>query len=83
MVQYLVEKNELRDIFRELGLADATLQNKFECSGLKQYADDLLHAWINERDKVLNNPDYPGGATWENLKKALSKEQHHGAVEAI
>ena len=76
-------KKELRDLFRDLGLANVTLQNHFEVYGLNQYADDLLLAWINERDNVLNNTDYPGGATWENLRKALTKLGHHGAGERV
>ena len=72
-------KEELRDLFRDLGLANATLQNHFEDYGLKKYAEDLLHAWINKRDDVLKK----GGPTWENLKTALSEKGHNGAVEEI
>ena len=79
-MKYL-DKKQLRDLFRELGLANATLQNHFHHYGLNDYAEDLLLAWIKERDNVLSNPEYPGGATWENLRKALTELGHHGAVE--
>ena len=78
LVKYL-QKEELRDIFRELGLANAILQNHFKDYGLNEYAEDLLKAWINKRDGVLKK----GGPTWENLKTALTEKGHNGAVEEI
>ena len=78
-----LNKEQLRDIFRDLGLADATLQEHYQDYGLDEYAEDLLIAWINKRDDVLDNPDYPGGATWENLRKALAKNGHNGAREQL
>ena len=78
-----LSKNQLKDLFRELGLADSTLQNCFETADKDEYADNLLHAWINKRDYVLTSTEYPGGPTWENLKKALHNIGHHGAAEAI
>ena len=83
LVRYLQINGELRDLFRELGLANAILQEHYENYGLSQYAEYLLCAWINGRDNVLNNPAYPGGATWENLREALTKLGHHGAAEKI
>ena len=73
-----LNKEELRDLFRELGLAHRTLQNHFENYGVDQYADSLLCAWINERDNVPT-----GGATWENLKTALQKNGCGGAANQI
>ena len=78
-----LDKEQLRDLFRELGLANKTLQDHYENYGLSQYAEEMLEAWINGRDNVLNNPAYPGGATWENLRKALTKYGHHGAAGEI
>ena len=72
-------KEELRDLFRDLGLANATLQNHFKDHGLNEYAEDLLLAWINKRDGVLKK----GGPTWGNLKTALTNKGHNGAVEEI
>ena len=83
LVRYLDINGELRDLFRELGLANDTLQNHYENYGLREYAEYLLRAWINGRDNVLNNPPYPGGATWENLRKALTELGHHGAAEEV
>ena len=62
LLNYL-NKEQLRNLFRQLGLANATLQDHFHHYGLNDYAEDLLLAWINERDNVLSNPEYPGGAT--------------------
>ena len=77
-MKYL-NKDQLRDIFRELGLANATLQEHSQDYGLNEYAEDLLTAWINKRDDVLEK----GGPTWENLKTALTEKGHKGAVEEI
>ena len=78
-MKYLDKKEQLRDLFRELGLADATLQEHYQDYGLNEYAEDLLKAWINKRDGVLEK----GGPTWENLKTALTEKGHKGAVEEI
>ena len=77
LVSYL-NKEKLRDLFRELGLADRTLQDNFATPGVDQYADSLLRAWINERDNVPT-----GGATWENLKTALQSIGCGGAANQI
>ena len=82
LVRYL-NKDQLKNLFRELGLADKTLKNNFQNYGDDQYADEMLEAWINGRDNVLNNPAYSGGATWENLRKGLAKLGHHGAAAAV
>ena len=78
-MKYLDKKEQLRDLFRELGPADATLQEHYQDYGLNEYAEDLLKAWINKRDGVLEK----GGPTWENLKTALTAKGHNGAVEEI
>ena len=78
-----LDKQQLKNLFRELGLADTTLQDHLDHYGLSQYAEDLVHAWINGRDDVLKKPEYPGGATWDNLRKALDKEGHGGAALQI
>ena len=51
LVDYL-NKEQLRDLFCELGLANRTLQEYFEVYGVGQYADSLLRAWINEEANV-------------------------------
>ena len=80
---YYLNKEQLKDLFRELGLADVTLQNHFKDCSLMAYAEDLLHAWISGRDNVLNHPNYPDGATWVNLKKALTLLGHKGTAGRI
>ena len=77
-----LEKNELRELFMELGLFDSTLQNKYTFS-ISAYCNDLLRAWILGRDGVLKSEVYGGGATWENLKEALVALDHHGVAEKI
>ena len=75
---YYLDKQKLRDLFRELELADRILQNHFATSGVAEYADFLLHAWIDEEDYVPR-----GGATWENLKRALQSIGCGGAAKKI
>ena len=74
---------QLRDLFCELGLSDKTLQSHFDHYGIAKYAGYLVRAWINGRDDVLKKPEYPGGATWDNLRKALNKERHGEAALEI
>ena len=73
-----LNKQELKDLFRELGLCDITVRNK-DTQSLKEFADDLVRAWIHGRDNVLDK----GGATWENLQKALLKLGHVGVARSI
>ena len=73
-----LNKEQLRDLFRELELADRTLQNCFEVHAIDQYADSLLRARINEEANVPT-----GGATWENLKTALQSIGCGGAANQI
>ena len=82
LVKYL-SKSELRDLFNRLGLADHTLQDCFVTAGKDDYARDMLKAWKNKKDNVLTSTDYPGGPTWENLRKALTDMGHHGAADEM
>ena len=77
-----LDKDQLKGLFEELGLADATLRNKYAGDAMA-YADDLTRAWIQGRDDVLKSEDYPGGPTWENLKKALEELGHNGIADKI
>ena len=70
-----LRKDELGDLFRELGLDDATVENNGP--------DTIIRSWILETDAVLDKKEYPGGATWENLKKALAKLGHKGIAMKI
>ena len=74
-----LDRDELKGLFSELGLFNATVMNKFE-QAVRVYADDLIRAWILEKDGVL---DKTGGATWENLKKALKKYNHNGIANHV
>ena len=78
-----LDKEQLRHLFLELGLAHKTLQDNLDHYGLSQYTEDLVRAWISGRDDVLKKPEYPGGATWKNLRKALTKEGHGEAAREI
>jgi hypothetical protein len=73
-----LEKDQLKDLFLELGLFDATVQNKYSGT-VSEYAHDLIRLWIQGKDDVLKS----GGATWENLKKGLTVLNHHGIAEKI
>ena len=66
----------------KLGLFHATLHNEYSAS-VRVYRDDLLQAWILGKDGVLQSGKYPGGATWENLRNALTALNHHGIARAI
>ena len=70
---------ELKEVFRELGLSDHTLTDHYRNYGVGEYAEYLLRAWINERDKV---PNY-GKPTGENLARALKKFGHNVAARKI
>ena len=75
-------KDQLRNLFGELRLYHATLMNQYGGS-VEAYAHDLVCAWIQGRDGVLKSEDYPGGPTWENLKKALEELGHKGTANII
>ena len=72
-----LDRDNLKALFKELGLYETTLGNKYSDSAVA-YLDDLVSSWIQARDDVLER----GGATWENLKSALKKLGHNGiAIE--
>ena len=77
-----MEIDQLKGLFEELGLYDATLRNRY-ANNVTAYSDDLTRAWIQGRDGVLKSDDYPGGPTWENLKKALLEIRHKGIADKI
>ena len=56
------------------------VQNKYS-EATSNYADDLICTWIMERDDVTKK--YVGGATWENLKRALVELGHMGIAKSI
>ena len=78
-----LDKEDLKQLFQELGLFHSTVQNNFSDSSRNSYAEDLIQSWILGKDEVLNSEQYIGGATWENLRKALTKINHHGVAERI
>ena len=78
-----LDKEELKDLFQELGLYDSTVLNNFSDSTRAAYSESLIRAWILGKDGVLKSEDYRGGATWENLRKALRELNHHGVAEAV
>ena len=77
-----LDKDELKQLFEELGLSDSTLRNKYSHS-VQVYADDLIRAWILGRDNVLTSEEYQGGAQMVNLKKALKVLGHNGIADEI
>ena len=77
-----LDEDKLKDLFRVLGLSDTSVCDKYS-KGVSVYADDLVRSWILERDAVLESEVYLGGATWENLKKALIELKHIGIASKI
>ena len=73
-----LNKEELKAIGRHLGLSNNTVNNFYDNS-VNSYCEEIITAWMNERDSVLSN----GGATWENLKKALESEGLTGHAAKI
>ena len=73
-----LNRDELKELFEELGLSDATLRNKYSDNTMA-YLDDLVRGWILRRDAVLDR----GGATWESLKKVLQRLGHNGIAANI
>ena len=67
------DMDELKELFRELGLFDATLQNKYSRI-VSEYAEDLIRSWIRRKDDVLKSEKYCGGPTWENLSEDMTAE---------
>ena len=75
-----LNKGKLRDLFQELGLSESSTNEMFT-DGIGDYADDLLRKWKIGDDDVLDK--YKGGATPENLKKALIKRKHRGLADQL
>ena len=75
-----LDKDELKDLFQELGLYHSTVQNSYSGSTRAEYSERLIRDWIRGEDGVLTSEDYSGGATWENLRKALKELNHHGVA---
>ena len=73
-----LNKDELKELFTELGLSNATLTNRYSDSR-DAYLHDIVRAWIQERDGVLGR----GGATWKSLKRALQELGHNGIAANI
>ena len=72
-------KEELKCLFRELGLSDEKVRNSYEDTTLSEYRDELIRCWILEDDKVQER----GGATWESLQKALRSIGKTGIANRI
>jgi hypothetical protein len=78
-----LNKEELKQLFQELGLYHSTVVNNFSDGSRDGYAEDLIRPWILGRDGVLKSEVYRGGATWENLTKALRTINHIGIADSI
>lgn len=70
---------ELKLLFRKLGLSSDKVNNRAENAALDTYRNDLIGLWILEDDKVPEK----GGATWENLRKALTSMGKTGIAMKI
>ena len=73
-----LNKEKLKYIGMRLGLTHDTVNNYYD-SSVAIYCDEMLRAWISERDNVIDR----GGATWQNLKKALQDEGLNGHAKTI
>lgn len=71
-------KEELKSLFRKLGLSSARVENSYD-SSLTVYRDDLVRSWILEDDRVQEK----GGATWESLRGALRSIGKTGIADSI
>ena len=73
-----LNNEQLRNIGRRLGLSNNTVNNCFD-SSTDSYCSEMLTAWMSERDDVTEC----GGATWENLRRALQDEGLNGHAARI
>ena len=73
-----LQKDELKQLFRKLGLSPTTVDNKYHDT-LTAYRTDLIRSWIQEDDKVMEK----GGATWKNLQDALRSIGKTGIASKI
>ena len=71
-------KEELKELFRRLGLSPTRVELKYD-SALNVYRNDLVRSWILEDDKVIEK----GGATWENLRDVLRSMDKIGIADSI
>ena len=56
-----LDKEELKDLFQELGLFDQTVCNRYSDSSRAEYSEELVRAWILGRDGVLDQEEYIRG----------------------
>lgn len=75
----LTEKEELKSLFRELGLSHHRVTNSYDGSTLTAYRDTLIKSWILQDDYVKEK----GGATWESLRDALRSIGKTGIADKI
>ena len=83
LAQFIMKRDDIQRLFTTLGLSEITVGGFHEIHDKKQYAHGLLVAWRNEQDDVLKSTDYPGGPTWENLRKALTDIGHLGTANRL
>ena len=76
-----LERDDIQKLFNTLGLSETTVKAEYDIADIKKYAHGLIVAWRNEQDKVLMK--YPAGATWENLRKALTDIGHRGTANRL
>ena len=71
-------KEELKSLFRKLGLSPTRVENRYD-SSLNVYRSYLVKSWILEGDRVQEK----GGATWESLRSALKSIGKTGIADKI
>lgn len=71
-------KEELKYLFRKLGLSSARVENSYD-SSLTVYRYHLVRSWILEDDRVQEKR----GATWESLQGALRSIGKTGIADSI
>ena len=76
-----LKRDDIFTLFIELGLSETTVNAEYDITDIKKYARGLLVAWRNGQDDVLTK--YPGGSTWENLRKALTDIGHRGTANKL
>ena len=76
-----LKRDDIFKLFIKLGLSETTVKAEYDIADNKKYAHGLIEAWRNEQDKVLMK--YPAGATWENLRKALTDIGHRGTANRL
>lgn len=74
----IMEKEELKSLFRRLGLSHHRVTNNYDGSA-HAYRSTLIKSWILQDDYVKEK----GGATWESLRDALKYIGKTGIADAI